>query len=92
MRCLCAAEFLNGNEINPDPPTGLPAVMNVKLPEACTQLNATYTCRGKYKVMINMLTLRQYLYFPWLDATLFENKQQKSNCFFSQILRSLTFA
>lgn len=83
MRCLRAAEFLNASGIKPKPPTGLPAVINVKLPEACTHLKTDYTCRGKYKVMINMLTLGQYLYFSWLDAKLFENKQQKSNCFFT---------
>lgn len=64
MRSLRAAEFLNGNEIDPEPPTELPAVINVKLPEACTHLNLNYTCTGEYKVMINMLMLGKYLYFP----------------------------
>ncbi|XP_075887320.1 receptor-type tyrosine-protein phosphatase C-like isoform X2 [Nelusetta ayraudi] len=62
---ITASEFLNGNEIDPEPPTELPAVINVKLPEACTHLNLNYTCTesggdGKNKTLKELKPYTDY--------------------------------
>lgn len=56
---ITASEFLNANGIKPKPPTGLPAVLNVTLPEACTHLKTDYTCR-EGSVGVNKTELKPY--------------------------------